>query len=230
MTKAPRWLDLKWKDEVPESLLTGTLEERAARILQLMKKTKTRERKPNLPPAPSTGTPAERALLTGTLKQRAKRVGKKTRELADNPILLKVLVLDLARAAAEQRKWLKPVEELLVAVLGLQAGHKAGGWYDFELERRGRKPEDIDAWFAAMVIDDFCFENYRKVLRQVDLQRKLQERGFNTKTASIREWRKDSYGVKRGTPGYVPPNAPTMTAEEARQVPPLAPHRGPSAS
>jgi hypothetical protein len=153
------------------------------------------------------------------------------RELEEiKPNLPAVLALDLAAAAAEQRKWPQAVEALLVRVLGLQEGHKAGRWYGFELEGRGRKPKDIDAWFTAMVFDDFCYEKYGKVLNPRALARKLQDRGFNTKPASIREWRKESYDVKPGTPGYVPPNADKMTAEEERQVPPLAPHRGPSAS
>jgi hypothetical protein len=37
VTPAPRWLDHQWKGgKVPQSLLTGSLEERAARILEMV--------------------------------------------------------------------------------------------------------------------------------------------------------------------------------------------------
>jgi hypothetical protein len=35
VTKAPRWLDIRWKGAVLEPLLTGSLEERAERILKI---------------------------------------------------------------------------------------------------------------------------------------------------------------------------------------------------
>ena len=121
MTKAPRWLDYQWAlAQVPEPLLSGTLEERAERNLELVR------------------------------TERDKIENKKT----IRPPLTKALALDLASAAAEQRKWLKPVERLLVYVLKLPEEHEAGGWDTWTLDKRGRrKPEDIEAWSTAAMID-----------------------------------------------------------------------------
>lgn len=156
------------------------------------------------------------SFLSGSLEERAERIRQNE---TIKPTLLKVLALDLAAAAAIQGKWLEPVEALLVRALGLRAGHKAGDWYRWHLERRGRrKLEDFDAWSTAALIDRFCYRQYGKVKSQHALAKELQRRGFKTHQRRIGEWRKDSYGA-RGTPMYVPPDAPTMTPQEDREVP-----------
>jgi hypothetical protein len=213
VTRAPRWLDHQWKGgEVPQSLRTGSLEGRATRILAIAK-------------VAELGRPLtieEWAALSGATPLRY-IVQNEQRELETiKPTLLKVLALDLAAAAAEQRKWPKPVEALLVHVLGLRSGHEAGGWIPWDLERRGRrKPEDIESWSTAALIDRVCYEKYGKVKSQHALARELKRQGFQTAQRRIGEWRKGSYGEKPDAPTYVPPDAPTMTPQEDRRVPPF---------
>jgi len=170
VTAAPRWLDDQWKGGgVPETFLTGTLEERAKRILD------------------------ERRTIKSSL--------------------LKALVVDLVAAAAHQRKFPKAIETLLVQVLGLRKGHKAGDWSRRDLERRGRRNVDIEAWSTMVMLDRFCFKNYGKVMSQHAMARRLKRMGFRTDQRRIGEWRQD----------YAPSITPelTMSPEEERRVPPF---------
>ena len=186
MTAAPYWLKQQWKNGsgVPQSLVTGSLEERASRILETVKN--------------------EMMVMS--------------KDKTIKPVLSKVLALDLVAAAADQGKLPKQVEKLLVYVLGLAEGHEAGGWYPWDVERRGgRKPEETEAWCAAAMIDHLCYEKYGKVLSQHALAWELKTRGFKWLQRRIGEWRRDKYGVNPGERTYVPPDAPKMTLEEARE-------------
>jgi hypothetical protein len=185
VTETPEWLAACWHanaDRVPQSLLTGTIEERAERLTELAK--------------------------NNTIK----------------PVLVRALARDLL--VASQPPWPEQIAALVDHVLGQRPGHKAGGWYYFELERRGRRPQGVEAfrasaWYFAMVIDDYCFTKYRRVLTRDALVKLLKTMGLKTTMNLISKWRGEHYGVEPGTPGYVPTiptTAPRLTADEALEL------------
>ena len=187
MTEAPPWLDIHWQHSAPESLRTGSLEERAEHIMRIVHAEKD----------------------------------KLDRDKTIKPNELKALALDLAVAAAEQSKWLKPVERLLVQLLKLPEQYQPGGWLTWDLDRRGRDKASDEAWYFAALFDAACYRTWGKVKSQHALARDLRLNGFKTAQRRIGEWRRKAYGCKPGETGYVPPDAPTMSREEEREVPPL---------
>jgi hypothetical protein len=173
------------------------------------------------------------SLLTGSLEKRAERIAEIVKAEQDafdrnktiKPNQLKALALDLAAAAADQRKWLKPVERLLVLALKLPEGHEAGGWFGWSLDLRGHKRGklelDLDAWSTAAMIDSGCYRRWRKVKSQHALARDLRSQGFKTPQRTISDWRQKAYGERPGHTSYVPPNPPQMTRDEESAVPPF---------
>jgi hypothetical protein len=148
---------------------------------------------------------APESLLHGSLEECAERIFEivQAEQLKPDgnkiirPNLLKALALDLAAAAAEQRKWLKPVERLLVYALDLPEGHEAGGWYPQNLDRRGQRANaDREAWSTAHSIDAACYRRWGKVKSQRALARDLRSQGFKTSPRSVSDWRRKAYGYK----------------------------------
>jgi|SRR6516162_1707011 hypothetical protein len=186
MTEAPPWLDIHWQHSAPESLRTGSLEERAERIMRIVHAEK------------------DKLERNKTIKQN----------------LLKVLALDLAVATADHREWLEPVGRLLALALKLPE-YAPGSWLPLDLDRRGRHKPSDEAWYFAALFDAACYRTWGKVKSQRALARDLRLKGFKTAQRRIGEWRRKAYGCKPGETGYVPPDAPTMSREEEREVRPF---------
>jgi hypothetical protein len=171
---------------------------------------------------------AQESLRTGSLEERAEHImrivhaekDKLDRDKTIKPNELKALALDLAVAAAEHRNWLEPVGRLLALAVKLP-GYAPGSWLPLDLDRRGRDKVSDEAWYYAALFDAACYRTYGKVKSQHALARDLRSQGFKTLQRRIGEWRRKAYGCKPGETGYVPPDAPTMSREEERKVPPL---------
>jgi hypothetical protein len=116
----------------------------------------------------------------------------------------------------------EPVELLLMLALKLPEEYEAGEWLTSELDRRGRRKSSDQAFYTAALIDFGCYRKYGKVKSQHALARDLRLEGFRTAQRQIGEWRRKAYGCKPGEHSYIPPDAPTMSREEARVVRPFS--------
>jgi hypothetical protein len=123
MTAVPRWLDDHWLGQVPATLLTGSLEERAERILEIVQ-------------AEQRALADKQTIKANLLKALALDLAAAAAEQKSWPRSIERLLVYAMNVPGK-----------------LAEAHESGRWHPWTLRKRGRPPSDaktaagmIDSW------------------------------------------------------------------------------------